>query len=353
MNMKLLSMVGILSFALCGCQNSNKNKNQDVISQRYIHKYGYDVSRDEWNANRYPGQVVTTLKNGVTIASSYEDGVLHGPTSYTYSHSQTMESLQIYDRGNLIKKTTFDIKGVPQKEEIFLTPTHVKAQSWYTSGTPMYFEEYVGANLIQGDYFNLQNECESRVENGMGLRTIRSKEGELLARESIERGQIASHQTFHPYINTPHITTRYENGVLEGERAGFGPSGEPLFIEHYSKGQLDGLATYFQNGCKYMETFYQNGKKEGIERQYIDGEILVEETEYHVGVKHGPSIFYSDGISKTEWYYNNHFVSKSKFDDLMERERVIAIMHERAAKAKNASYDDLEDEDSFLEFENP
>lgn len=45
--MKYRTIVGVaaLSLLAVGCgQDSDKN----VISQRYIHKYGYDVSRDEW-----------------------------------------------------------------------------------------------------------------------------------------------------------------------------------------------------------------------------------------------------------------------------------------------------------------
>ncbi len=329
MKKKMLPLVGILALGLCGCHQSSKTKKNDVISQRYIHKYGYDVSKDEWNKNSYPGQVVTTLKNGVTIASNYEDGVLHGPTSYTYAHSQTLESLQIFERGNLIKKTSFDIKGVPTKEELFLSPGHTKTKIWYKTGTPMSVEESIESSLIEGEYYTQQNELESKVESGFGIKTIRNHDGSLVSKQNYENGVCIAMQSF--YSNgSPESIAFYKNGLLHGEKRTFGTTGDPISIENYDFGDLHGAASYYQNGYKYQETFYKFGQKEGIERQYIDGETLVEETEYHSGVKHGPSTFYTDGISKTEWYYNDQFVSRAKYEELNDREKMISIMNERS-----------------------
>lgn len=339
MNMKLLPMVGLLLVGLYGCNSSNKTKQADVVSQRYIHKYGYDVSKDEWNSNHYPGQIVTTLKNGITIVSAYEDGVLHGPTSCSYPYSQTLETLQIYEKGHLVKKTSFDIKGVPQKEELFLSPGHVKAKLWYSTGTPMCVEERLDDVLLEGEYYTLQNELESKVENRAGIKTLRSQDGSLLAKETISQGGVAARETFH-INNTPHTIVSFRNGLLHGEKRMFGITGEPILVENYECGELQGACTYYQNGYKYQETPYRHGKKHGIERQYIDGESLVEETEYYDGLKHGPSTFYVDGLSKTEWYYNNEFVSKGKFEELTEREKTIAAMHERA----RAKMQELEEE---------
>jgi antitoxin component YwqK of YwqJK toxin-antitoxin module len=344
MKMKYLSVVGIVLLGMCSCQQTKKSKKTDVISQRYIHKYGYDVSRDEWSANRYPGQIVTTLKNGVCVASSYEEGLLHGPTSCSYPHSQTLESLQIYEKGNLIKKTTFDIKGIPQKEEVFLTPVHVKTKFWYASGTPMCIEECVSGSIMQGDYFTLQNELDSKVEYGAGVKTIRSQDGLLLSKESIQDGKMISKETFHPN-GVPHIIiSSIQNGLINGDKKEFSSTGSPILTESYAHGKLNGLCCYYQNGYKYQETLYNHGDKEGIERHYLDGETVIEETEYHENSKHGPSIFYTDGFSKTEWYYNDEFVSRAKFDELTEREKIISIMNERS---KPKMYESSDEENLF------
>ena len=328
--MRYLSAVTLALLGLCGCHQTNKSQKNDVVSVRHIHKYGYDVSRDEWNANRYPGQIVTTLKNGVCITSSYEEGLLHGPTSFTYPHTQTLESLQIYERGNLIKKTSFDIRGIPQKEEVFLTPVHVKTKTWFSSGTPMNIEETLDGDLLEGDYFSLQNELDSKVEHGIGTKTLRSLDGLLLAKETIQDGKVAAKETYHPN-GVPHvIISGLHQDAIHGEKKEFSASGSPLSIESYDEGQLHGLCTYYQNGYKYQETLYNHGEKEGVERFYLDGESLIEETEYHEGYKHGPSIFYTDGFSKTEWYYSDELVSRAKFDELTEREKIISIMNERS-----------------------
>ena len=120
----------VLGLLFTSCNKKNK-KDENVVSQRYIHKYGYDVSKDEWLLNKYPGQVVTVLKDGTTIASSYENGNLHGTTTFTYPYSQTIESLSIYENGNLIKKVSYNIKGLPKKEDIFLSDDHIKTSFWY------------------------------------------------------------------------------------------------------------------------------------------------------------------------------------------------------------------------------
>src|SRR3989304_2858734 len=86
----LYLVLGAAALLLFGCKNNNQN--DDVVSQRYVHKYGYAVSRDEFEAKQYPGQVITLLRNGVTVSSTYENGVLHGPTTHTFPNSQTVRS---------------------------------------------------------------------------------------------------------------------------------------------------------------------------------------------------------------------------------------------------------------------
>ncbi len=61
MKNKLFALLGFLSLlTLFGCNNDKQNDN--VISERYIHKYGYAVSKDDWEEKNYPGQVITDLE---------------------------------------------------------------------------------------------------------------------------------------------------------------------------------------------------------------------------------------------------------------------------------------------------
>lgn len=323
------------SIALVGCHsNKKKNPDEEIVSQRYIHKYGYDMSKNEWEEEQHPGQVVSTQRNGVTIVSTYESGVLHGQTTETYPHSQTLRVKQTFNRGQLTKQTFFDIRGIPQKEETYVSPKEIKAVSWYRNGTPKSDELFVSGDLVDGEYFTQHNEIESKVENGNGVKTVRSQNGELLSKEVLENSITVQRDTFHPN-GVPHESICFLNGKLHGEKSKFGSNGEPILKEYWENGKLNGIATYYQNGSKFLEVPYVEGEKHGTERQYIDGEILSYETEWYYGKKHGPSISFCDGIAKTSWYYNDEKVAKRKYDELCEREEEIASLQERA---KNSSW---------------
>lgn len=335
---KLVLAIGLIGLLSVGCQNNKKRQNNDVVSERYIHKYGYDVPRSEWIANAYPGQVITTLKNGVTVTASYETGLLHGQTTYTYPHSQTLESLYLYEKGNLIKKVSYDVRGMPYREDLHVTDSRIKSKYWYNSGTPRCTEELEGNSLAAGEYFTQKNELESKIDRGAGVRTIRDKHGVLCAKETINNGAVVKRESFYPN-GSPHVTVSYKNGIIHGEKKVFAEGGEPLSIENWSNGNLDGICTYFQNGVKYEEIEYREGFKHGVERHYIDGEAIASEIEWLDNQKHGPVTYYSDGISHTEWYYNNQMVTKAKFEELVEREKMISIMSERARTKSNDFYE--------------
>lgn len=312
-----------------GCQNSNSDQNENVVSKRYIHKYGYDVSKEEWEGAGYPGQVITTLRNGVTVTSTYENGMLHGPSTLTYPHSQTIETRNTYERGNLVKRITYDIRGIPEKEEIFLSPSHYKVTKWYQNGTPLSMEEYHNNELLEGEYYNDRNETEHRVTKGFGIRVVRDQHEQIVAKETLENGFPILRETYHPH-GIPHTVTPLMNGMIHGERKVFAPSGEPISLETYKHNILHGPAIYYQNGCRYLEVNYHEGVKHGLERHFIDGETIVEETEWMDGQKHGPSIVFFDGMSRTRYFYNDQLVTKERYRELSDIEENIAIMNDRA-----------------------
>jgi antitoxin component YwqK of YwqJK toxin-antitoxin module len=335
MKPKIYLALGVAVLATFGCQNNKKKQHADVVSERYIHKYGYGVSREEWLSNDYPGQVITTLKNGITVSAAYESGVLHGDTSYTFPHSQTLESLHTYEKGNLAKKVTFDVRGMPFREESYISPMHVRSKYWYNTGTPKCVEETVDNDLIEGEYFTMKNELESRVSDGYGERSVRDKHGVLCAKEQIDKGQVSKRESFHNN-GSPHVVLSFDEGLVHGEKRVFAETGEPLSVEHFTYGKLDGICTYYQNGVKYLEINYDDGLKRGVERHFMDGESLSYETHWTNNMKHGPSTYYFDGIAKVEWFYNDMKVSQHKFEELVEREKMIMIMHERSrAKSHN------------------
>ncbi len=319
MNRRLtLSALALVLLASCG-----SDKNAEVIAQRYIHKYGYDVSYEDWNSHDYPGQVLTTLKNGVTISESYEEGRLHGPRTATYPHSQTLNTLEVYSKGELKRRVTYSVRGVPSQEELFVSPTETKITTWYHSGSPRSTEEYLGSILVSGEYFNLQNELESKIEDGSGQKTCRNIYGDLLSKEVIRNTETVYLEEFHPN-GTPKLIASFENGQLEGKRQEFAYTGEPLVVEYYHNGLLDGVVARFQNGCKYEEVPYKQGHKHGIAKRFVDGESVIEETHWAHNKKHGSSVIYVDGVAKTSWFFQGSKVSKSRFDDLNSRLEMLA-----------------------------
>ena len=314
---------------MVGCHKSDQNNNGEIVSKRYVHKYGYDVSKQDWDLAEFPGQVITTLRNGTTLTASYEDGVLHGKTTSTYPHSQTIESLLTYEKGQLVQKTSYNIRGVPEKEETYLSPTHLRETKWYSTGVPLSVEEYHLTELLTGEYYSKNNEILCKVTKGSGERLTRDRHEKVTTKEIIENGYAIKKETFHPH-GIPHTITSLSGGKMYGERKVFAPTGEPLSIEFFKNNLLEGLATYFQNGCKFLEINYQEGEKHGPERHFIDGELLVEQTEWLDNQKHGPSTVFFDGMSKTQWYFNHIKVSKEKYRELCLQTENIAIMSERA-----------------------
>ncbi len=321
MKSTVFALLGSLALVLTGCGNNNK-EDQGVVSQRYIHKYGYAVSQDEWEAKNYPGQVITLKNNGVTVTETYENGQLHGPVSHTYPHSQTVEHYALYNQGIKVKEIFYDIAGMPVEEFVKLSPTRHSVTKWFAEGSPMLVEEFVGEELLDGQYFTLNNEIETRIEKGIGLRTERDRNGVLIAREVFEQGYPVKRETYYPG-GAPESIAYYFRNCLHGEKRTYAKTGEPLAIEEWVNGQLHGRSTYFKSGVRYLEISYLYGQKNGLERHYIDGNILSQEIVWNNGQKHGPSVYFIDGRPEKQWFYDGEAVSKNKFDELSQLDEMI------------------------------
>ena len=315
------TLLTIAGLSLCGCRSDGQN--DQVVSQRYIHKYGYVLSKAEWNQSDYPGQVITNLKDGVTVTETYENSVLHGPTTYTFPHSQTVQHFYLYNQGVQVKEIHYNPMGMPVQEKVQLSPSRYAVTMWYHEGTPLLIEEFVENELLEGQYFTAANEIESRVEKGCGVRTLRDASGVLLMKEDIEQGFAAKRQTFYPN-GAPESVAHYSHGLLDGEKKTFAQGGEPLSIEFYSQGHLHGTAAYFANGNKYLETPFFHGQKHGIEKHFVDGDILTQEVSWENGLRHGPTQIYLDNHIESQWFYAGDSVSKRKFDELTHLDEIIS-----------------------------
>ena len=301
------------SFLFIGCEKSNHDNN--VVSQKYIHKYGYAVSKDEFESRSYPGQVITLLKNGVTITAGYEDGVLHGACTHTFPNSQTTESYYFYNQGTLVKQIFYALTGMPMREEVQISPTRYSITTWYKDGTPRSIEEYAGAELLEGQYFTLANDLEEQVVKGQGNRVQRDTDGVLLCKEQLEKGSVVKKETFHPN-GSPESVANYINNELFGEKKTFTDSGEPVSVRTYEHNQLNGLSTFFKNGLRSVEVTYVDGVKSGDETHYLDGVNISKVIHWENGKMHGPSKYFVDDIARVEYYYDGNPVSPAKWKEL-------------------------------------
>ena len=191
----LFSIPVAAGLVLAGCGDNGGS--DQVISTRYIHKYGYAVSQSEWDASHYPGQVITNLRNGVTITATYEGGALHGPCTHSHPHSQTIQHYYLYNQGELKKEVTYDVLGMPIGEKVQLSPHRYCITKWYGDGTPMSIEDFASEELIEGKYYTLNNDIESKVERGVGLRIRRDQNGTLVSKDTIDKGYLTKRESFH------------------------------------------------------------------------------------------------------------------------------------------------------------
>ena len=322
MNYKIGSLLAALGLITCACKKDNQDN--EVISQKYVHKYGYAVSQEEWEKKNYPGQVISSLRNGITVTATYENNQLHGPCTFTYPNSQTVEKYVLYNQNIPVKEVLYDITGMPMQETVQLTQNRNSLTTWYSDGVPRSAEEYTNGELIEGQYFSPNNELETQVEKGNGLRTIRDSRGILVCKDLMQAGLIAKRESFYP-TGIPESIANYFQGLLHGERKTFTQQGEPLSVEEWASGALHGVSTYYKNGTKELEVSYFLGKKHGWENQFVDGVSLFHQISWNNDMKHGAEIFFvHDGKKKVSWNYQGKEVSQHRFNELARFDELIS-----------------------------
>lgn len=308
---------GIITlFLFSGCVSSNLENT--ILSQKYIHKYGFDISEQEWTNRDQEGQIVTMLKNGVKIVSSYENGVLHGPTTHTFPNSSIVEHQYIYDQGTLIKEMLSDTKGVPIREIAYEFDDRKVITQWDENGAPVSIEEFDGELLVEGSFFTPEHELEAKVESGFGEKIRRDRTGQLLYRDFIENGVVSRHTAYHPNGNI-HSISNYHDYQLHGEQKKFTTQGKPLMDLHWDHGVLDGLKVVYKDGVKMSEIPYSNGQKHGTEIHYDELSNKTAEIQWKNDKKYGCSRFFINGTEELEWFYNGAVVSQEKFETLYNR----------------------------------
>jgi len=311
------------------CQNSSTV--DQIVSQTFVHKYGFDVSEQEWEERAQEGQVVTMLKNGVKVTRSYENGQLHGATSYTFPHSSVIEKLLVYDEGTLLKESVNDAGGMPIREEVYEFDNRDLITLWDDKGVPLSIEEYDDEVLMEGKYYTPEHELEGKVEAGFGERIKRDRTGLLISRDEIENGVIAARTTYHPN-GQMHTISHYHDYQLHGEQLKFTASGRPLMELNWNHGVLDGTKVIYRNGSKIAEIPYSNGQKHGMEFHFDDLGNLTAEVEWRNDKKHGSSKIHTEEATDTEWFFNGQAVNAERFKNLIDREQINTDFQENAAR---------------------
>lgn len=319
--MKRIPLFVLSGLVLASCtQNASLDQ---VISQKYVHKYGFDVSSKEWEERSKDGKIVEELKNGVTITRSYENGQLHGPTTYTFPNSSIIEKSLVYDQGTLLKETVFDSKGMPVREDLYEFDDRNIITLWSNRGVPLSIEEYENETLIDGKYYTPDHELEAKVEGGYGHRIKRTREGLLVSRDEIKNGNMSERTTYHPNGEI-HTVSHYDDYQLHGTQMKYTPSGIPLMELSWNHGVLNGHKVIFRNGIRVSEIPYINGAKHGTEFHYDDLGNMISETAWRNNKKHGCCKSYTEDSIDYEWFHNGMAVDAQKFAYLETREQIIA-----------------------------
>lgn len=313
----------ISSLLLGGCfSGSGENS---IISQKYVHKYGFDVSESEWEARDQEGQIVTLLQNGEKVTNTYENGVLHGPSTFTFPHSSVIEKHLVYNQGTLLKEIVNDNNGIPISEDVYEFDDRKITTFWDEKGAPLAIEEYDGELLVEGKYYTPEHDLEGKVEAGFGERYRRDRAGALVSRDLIENGNVVTRTNYHANGQI-HSISHYHDYQLHGEQRKFTSAGQPLMDLNWNHGILDGMKIVYRNGYKVSEIPYINGQKHGMEFHYDDAGHLTAEIEWKNDKKHGSSRFFHEDTTETEYFYKGAVVSQEKFQIMEGREQMVADM---------------------------
>jgi antitoxin component YwqK of YwqJK toxin-antitoxin module len=307
-----------VSLILSGCHKQQccqyEPWQSDVVNEEYIHTYGIPVDPDSWMNRGQNGQVVSTLRNGIVVRKNFRDGCLEGDTTYSYPYSGAIQRVESYSKGCLIKDREHNASGAPNKEREYHTDSSYTLRTWYDNGSPQSRETYDNNRLIEADYYTMNNQVESRINDGLGNRIIRDEFGTLVRIDKFENGEMILSTGYFPN-GTPREEIPYRNGQIDGPRKTYFPGGEPLAVEGWVGNCKEGITVLYQNGEKVAEVPYFNNQKNGVEQRYKDGNIIVEEITWKHDRKHGPSYSYlgPDNV-RVDWYYNGKLVTKSQYD---------------------------------------
>lgn len=287
-----------------------------VVDETYVHKYGAQLPSHDWRARGESGQVISTLSNGITVCKNYEYGILNGQTTYTFPYRNDLERIENYSNNKLSQEMIFYASGAPKKQTDFHKDGSKRIVMWYDNGAPQNIEEYDHSGMfVRGESYDLEHNLEAWVDGREGMRVSRDPYGQLIERDTVQKGLMVSRTTYH-LNGAPKEVIPYTDSIIDGTLKTFYPDGEPDSIEIWSKGKQHGIATVYQNGEKSAEIPYEEGLKHGIEKHYLSGAAVVEEVTWRKGIKHGRSTSYIGQKTMNQWFFQGSPVSQGNYEIL-------------------------------------
>jgi len=315
MRLKALCLTSLALVLLSSCMSKQRScyVNKDCVSKTYEHKYGLTVHPGYWNDSGCNGKTITTLRDGTIVTQTFSMGKLEGETTYSFPHSEQIQKKEIYACDALKSQTLYACSGCPLESTEFDNPQSFTKTTWYDSGYPRTVERFADGMLIEGSYYNVENQKDSWVCHGMGERLNRDEHGFLISRDTICGGEVSVRTTFYPN-NSPKEIQPIAQGVVHGDRKTFYPGGEPMSVETWDNGRQQGLTTLYQNGEKCAEIPYLSNCKHGVERRFSDGSTVTQEITWCDGRMHGPTYTYVGDSYQTDWFYKGRLTSRSNFE---------------------------------------
>lgn len=302
---------------MAGC---NRSPREEIVCETYVHRYGMPMPAEEWSERGEDGQVTSILSDGVTVTKSYEGGVLHGETLYSFPHKSLIQRKEIYNSGVLGQEMHYQPGGVPCKQIVYNSPVNKTVVTWYDNGSPQSKEDYEQDLLVNGEYLTYNNVHEAFITNYKGTRVVRDQYGDMEYIDDVENGLIQKRTAYHSN-GAPKAITSYENGVPQGERRTYFPGGEPATIEQWRNGCQHGPTEVYENGEKSALVPYLDGQKHGYEQRYReDGTTVYQQVSWIKGTQHGPTYTYVGDTKNTDWYYQGRQVNKQTFDAMRNKE---------------------------------
>jgi antitoxin component YwqK of YwqJK toxin-antitoxin module len=307
---RILTICGACSLVTVACSNQPQ---EEVVKTAYYHTYGPQMGEDDWQTRGSTGEVVEMCKNGVEVRREYVGGVLHGTSSWTFPHTKVIDRTERYKNGIRVLAARNYTSGSPEFQEEWLTDGHTVARAWYEDGSPRIIEECQSSHLIAGQYFTIDGELEASIAAGTGTKIERSHHGELLTREQLKASDVISSESFYPNGQLREVLA-FQQGNRHGQCRRYSESGEPVSIEQWAVGILDGTQLFFEGGQPVRQIPYAMGKKDGLELHFRPGtEEVVEEISWHQDKRHGHSKIYLADQILTEWYWRGSQVSEDQY----------------------------------------